>query len=522
MIESLSAPHRADRRLGRARLGRSRLGRAIIAAVPIAGLVAACGGTSAGGSSATVTDTTGAIHWKACATGQGPHGYQCATIVVPLDPAHPTRATINLALARHPAPRTSRGALLVNPGGPGVSAVDALPHLLDMLGPTVKSDFDVVAFDPPGVGHSAPITCLGNAALGQYLHSDPAPPGPAAINEIVGADRHLGSACQIHSGAILSHVSTADAARDMDLVRGALGQQKLNYLGFSYGTSLGAAYAELFGANVRAMVLDGAIDPSQAALPILAAQAAALDAQFRRFASACEASASCPWRAGGGPGGDLVAAFEDLLSRVRHHPIPVGDRTVGPSELLYGTIAGLYSTQSWPVIDQALADAEAGNGTLMLGAFDQYVERSPNGTYANTFEAESAVNCLDGPAPSVDGIAAGGPGFVRSAPVFGTLVLYGELSCSVWPVPAMSSPHRITAPEAPPIVVIGSTGDPVTPYSAAWSLAAQLTHGVLLTRVGDGHTGYGASSCVQAAADAYLRDLRVPPAGTSCPSDGGH
>lgn len=513
LTESRSALHR---------VGRSYLGRAIAAAVPIAGLVAACGGTPTGGSSAAITDTTGSVHWKTCAAGQGPHGYQCATIVVPLDPAHPTEATINLALARHPAPRTSRGALLVNPGGPGVSAVDALPHLLGMLGPTVKSDFDVVAFDPPGVGHSAPINCLDNAALGQYLHTDPAPLGPDAINEILGADRRLGSACELHSGAILSHVSTADAARDMDLVRRALGEQKLNYLGFSYGTSLGASYAELFGPNVRAMVLDGAIDPSQAALPFLQAQAAALDAQFRRYATACEASASCPWRAGGGPGGDLVAAFQELLARVRHHPIPVGDRTVGPSELLYGTIAGLYSTQSWSVIDQALAYAEAGNGTLMLAAFDQYVERSSTGTYANTFEAESAVNCLDGPAPSVDGIAAAAPGFAQSAPVFGTLVLYGELSCSVWPVPATSILHRVTATEAPPIVVIGSTGDPVTPYSAAQSLAFQLTHGVLLTRVGDGHTGYGASSCVQAAADAYLSDLKVPPAGTSCPSDGGH
>ncbi|MDQ2727493.1 MAG: alpha/beta hydrolase [Actinomycetota bacterium] len=399
--------------------------------------------------------------------------------------------------------------------------MDALPQLVSMLSPTVTSDFDVVAFDPPGVGHSAPITCLDNAALGQYLHTDPAPAGPGAINEVVGADRQLGSACEARSGAVLGHVSTADAARDMDRVRQALGQQKLNYLGFSYGTSLGASYAELFGPRIRAMVLDGAIDPSQAALPFLQAQAAALDAQFRRFAAACEASAACPWRGGGGPGGDLVTAFESLLARVRQHPIPVGDRTVGPSELLYGTIAGLYSTQSWPVIDQALADAERGNGTLMLAAFDQYVERSPTGTYANTFEAESAVNCLDGPAPSVDGIAAAEPGFAHADPVFGPLVLLGELSCSVWPVAPTSGPHRITAPAAPPIVVIGSTGDPVTPYAGAQSLASQLTHGILLTRVGDGHTGYGASACVRNAADAYLADLRLPPAGTSCPSDGG-
>jgi pimeloyl-ACP methyl ester carboxylesterase len=400
-----------------------------------------------------------------------------------------------------------------------VSAVDALPQLVDMLGPTVKSTFDVVAFDPPGVGHSTPITCLDNTALGQYLHTDPAPPGPAAISEVVGPDQQLAAACKAHSSALLGHVSTADAARDMDLVRRSLGEPKVNYLGFSYGTSLGAAYAELFGSRIRAMVLDGAIDPSQAALPFLGAQAAALDAQFRRFAAACQASAACPWQTGAGQGGDLVAAFQALLARVRQNPIPVGDRTVGPSELLYGTIAGLYSTQSWPVIEEALADAEQGSGTLILAAFDQYVERSPDGTYNNTFEAESAVNCLDGPAPSVPAIGAAEPGFARADPVFGTLVLYGELACSVWPVPPTSAPHRIAAPAAPPIVVIGSTGDPVTPYADAQSLASQLAHGVLLTRVGDGHTGYGASSCVRAAADAYLINLTVPPAGTSCPSD---
>ncbi|MGI8751904.1 MAG: alpha/beta hydrolase [Acidimicrobiales bacterium] len=494
---------------------------AAVAIIGLVGLVGACGGSSAPKSSSAVTETTGTVHWRPCGAGQGPTGDECASLVVPLDPAHPGPATINLALARHPAGGARRGALVVNPGGPGVSAVDALPQLVDMLSPTVKADFDVVAFDPPGVGHSAPITCLDNAALGQYLHTDPGPTGPGAVSEVVGPDRQLASACKAHSDAILGHVSTADAARDMDLVRLALGGQKLNYLGFSYGTSLGASYAELFGPEIRAMVLDGAIDPSLAALPFLQAQATALDAQFRRFAAACEASASCPWHGGGGPGGDLVAAYQALLTRVRQHPIPVGNRGVGPSELMYGTIAGLYSTQSWPVIDQALADAERGDGTLMLAAFDQYVERSHSGTYANTFEAESAVNCLDGPAPSVDGIAGAAPGFAQADPVFGPLVLYGELACSVWPVPPTSSPHRITAPEAPPIVVIGSTGDPVTPYSGAQGLASQLTHGVLLTRVGDGHTGYGASSCIRAAADAYLTDLRVPPAGTSCPSDGG-
>lgn len=466
------------------------------------------------------------VSWHACATGEGPAGYQCATVTVPLDPSHPGPATLPLAIDRRPASGPSAGSLLVNPGGPGASGVDDLPTIVAMLSPALTGHFDIVGFDPPGVGHSDPVTCLSNAAFGQYLHLDPSPPGPAGLAGIVAADRQFAAGCAAHSGAVLGQVSTVDAARDMDLIRQALGEAKLTYLGFSYGTLLGATYAQLFGTHVRALVLDGAIDPSQGVLAQAQAQAASFDAQFRQLAAACAGQPSCPWH--GGPGGDvggggsgLVAAFEALVVQARQRPIPVGDRTVGPSELFYGTAAGLYSTQSWPLIEQALADAENGDGTLMLAAFDSYVQRSPSGTYSNSLEAEAAVNCLDDPAPTTAAISAAVPAFEAAAPVFGLSVLYGELQCSVWPVPATSAPHSITASQAPTIVVVGSTGDPATPYAAAQRLAGELTHGVLLTRNGGGHTGYGASSCIRLAVDQYLISLVPPAPATTCPSDSG-
>ncbi len=427
-----------------------------------------------------------------------------------------------LAIDRLPAVGASGGSLLVNPGGPGASGVDELPTIVGMLNPDVLQHFDVVGFDPPGVGHSDPIVCLDNTALGQYLHVDLSPPDQVGLAGLLAADRQFGAGCLARSRALLSHVSTVDAARDMDLIRQALGQAKLTYLGFSYGTFLGATYAQLFGAKVRAMVLDGAIDPSLGVLAQSRAQAASFDSQFRQLAATCAADPSCPWHgAPAGGGNALTVAFAALLNRVRHQPIPVGNRSVGPSELLYGTAAGLYSTGSWPVIEQALADAEGGDGTVMLATFDSYVQRSASGTYSNSVEAQAAVNCLDDPAPSQAAIIAAGPSFASAAPVFGLSVLYGELQCALWPVPATASPHVITAPQAPTIVVVGSTGDPATPYAGAQKLAAALTKGLLLTRDGGGHTGYGASSCIRQAVDQYLISLAAPAPVTTCPSDPG-
>lgn len=457
------------------------------------------------------------VQWAPCTAATGPAKYQCATVQVPRNPSDLSQGTIPMAIDRLPATGQKIGSLLVNPGGPGASGVDSLPILVASMPADLLARFDVVGFDPPGVGRTAPIVCLDSAGLQSYYHVDPEPTTPAGLSELLSADRTFASGCQAKSGAELPYVSTADAAKDMDVLRRDLGDAKLTYLGFSYGTFLGATYAELFPKNIRAMVLDGAEDPGLSVIDELNQQAAALDNQLQKFFTWCAARTSCQWK----PAGDPTAAFEALLAKVRTNPLPARktDRTVGPSELIYGSAVTLYSTQNWGDLGLALGAASHGDGTYLLELFDEYTGRHADGSYDNLFEANAAINCLDAPAPSEAAIQAAQSQAESTAPVFGPQNLYSELTCSVWPVKATGHVGPIRAAGSPPIVVVGSTGDPITPYQWAQALAGQLENGVLLTRVGDGHTGYRSSSCIRAAVDAYLIDLTVPQRGTRCASD---
>lgn len=455
--------------------------------------------------------------WAPCEGAAGPKGFQCASVPVPRDPEDPSKGTIEMAIDRRPASGRKIGSLLVNPGGPGASGVDFLPDAVSMMPASLLDRFDVVGFDPPGVARTAPIVCLGPAGLSTYFNEDPAPATASGFEALVAEDKVFADGCEALSGAELPYVSTLDAAMDMNLLRADLGDPELNYLGFSYGTFIGATYAELYPTRIRAMVLDGAMDPALGVIAGLDQQSAAIEGDLDQVFSSCESTPSCPWK----PGPDPLAAFEQLMGRVRAHPIPVSGtgQSIGPAELLYGTAAGLYSPSTWGYLETALARLESGDGSYMLNLFDAYVGRNPNGTYSNEFEANAAVNCLDDPAPSIAAIQAAAPAAAAAAPVFGVANLYSEIGCSVWPVPATGKPHAIHAPGSPPIVVVGSTGDPATPYSWAVALSHELDHGVLLTRVGEGHTGYPFSSCVRDAVDSYLISLDVPAPGTRCASN---
>jgi pimeloyl-ACP methyl ester carboxylesterase len=395
--------------------------------------------------------------------------------------------------------------------------VDALPGIVSGMPSGVLKRFDVVGFDPPGVGGTAPITCLNSAGLSRYFDENPAPTTTTGFDALVAEARTFAAGCEQQSGAELPYVSTADTAMDMDLLRQALGDQKLNYFGLSYGTFLGATYAQLYPTHVRVMVLDGALDPSVPALTQINEQSAGLERQLRQFISACTSDRACPWK----PGADPEGSLEALLARSETSRLPARgtSRTVGPAQVLYGTLWPLYFTSTWPGLESTLAAASSGDGTDLLEEFDSYTGRNPDGSYSNIFEANAAVDCLDQPAPSMAQIQAAAPVAEAASPFFGLADLYGEIECSVWPVPATGHVGPIHAVGSPPIVVVGSTGDPITLYSWAESLAAQLQHGVLLTRVGAGHTGYFASSCIRTNVDSYLI-TGVPPApGTRCASD---
>jgi pimeloyl-ACP methyl ester carboxylesterase len=460
-----------------------------------------------------VTAADAALAWAACKSGQGPPKHQCATLTVPLDYAQPGGQQIGIAVARRPATGTKIGSLITNPGGPGASGIDILPTIASFLTPSVLQHFDLVGFDPRGVARSAPVHCLTGPQLDHFYMTDPAPATDAAFQAVLAADRQFIAGCQEKSGTLLAHISTPDVARDMDRLRQAVGDPKLTYFGFSYGSFLGATYAELFPTSVRALVLDGVIDPAQDAISSTIAQATAFNHQLDAFFANCTADPKCLWK----PDGDLRAAFDNLMAQIRAHPLRVGNRTVGPTQALYGVSLPLYDRNSWPDLAAALTTAGQGDGSLLLQLFDAYIKRRPDGSYANEQEANQAINCVDQLWPT-------DPSAVRQysaqaasqAPEFGVPVLYSGVVCSLWPVRASRPPHPIAAPGSPPIVVIGSTGDPATPYAAAQALAKELSRGVLLTRVGDGHTGYQFSACIKASVDAYLLDLTVPTNGTTC------
>ncbi len=455
------------------------------------------------------------IGWKACRDG-----FQCATLSVPLDYAKPAGAAVSLRLVRLPAsrPSTRVGSLVVNPGGPGVSAVDFLRSFGPSSAPVeLRRQFDLVAFDPRGTTGSTPVHCLGTSALDAFFHVDPGPDSAQEVQALDKANRDFAAGCQQRSGRVLPHVSTEVAARDMDSLRAALGEPKLTYLGYSYGTALGATYLDLFPARVRAMVLDGAIDPRLTWDQVLTGQGKGFEQAFRSFLSWCDRTPeSCRFRTE--TQGDLAAAYDRIAAQVEQEPLPTGKgRTVGPAELSYGAGQALYSTSYWPFLGDALADAAGGKGGTLLTLSDLYLERDGAG-YDNTIEANFAVNCLDRPWPkdlaSYQRLA---DSLAESAPRFGPAIAWSGSACAVWPVPPTGTPHAIRATGAPAVVVIGTTRDPATPYAWAVGLADQLDKGVLVTFDGDGHTAYrrGAVACITDPVTAYLLSGKAPRA-TRC------
>ncbi|GAC1440244.1 MAG: alpha/beta hydrolase [Mycobacteriales bacterium] len=450
------------------------------------------------------------LAWTACKDG-----FQCSRLTVPLDYTKPAAETVTLRLIRIRASKPAQrvGSLLVNPGGPGVSAVDFLRGFAGGSVPAgIRQAFDLVAFDPRGTTGSSPVHCATTAEYDRYVHVDPAPDTPAEVQQLVQANAAFDAGCERRSARILPHVSTVDAARDMDSVRAALHEPKLTYLGYSYGTALGAAYLDQFPTHVRAMVLDGALDPRSTWDQLLAGQARGFDQALGSFLSWCDSKpAKCDFRRA--VTGDLGKAFDGLQAQVETQPLP-GDRTrtVGPGEFSYGTGQALYSTSYWEFLGTALAEAHAGNGRLLLQLSDLYLDRTDKG-YANTIDANNAVNCIDKPWPSGSAPYAQLAEKTKAyAPRYGPAIAWSGATCAAWPIIATGTPHAVTGKGSPPIVVIGTTRDPATPYIWAVGLAHQLDKGVLITHVGDGHTAYRASApaCIVNPVDAYLLTGRAP------------
>jgi pimeloyl-ACP methyl ester carboxylesterase len=443
--------------------------------------------------------------WEKCESG-----FQCATLTVDLDPAKPALGTVALAMTRHKATGSRIGSLFVNPGGPGASAVGYLQAVYDNLPKPLRQRFDLTAIDPRGVGRSAPVRCETTAELDAYFHIDPVPDNATELAALNRTNREFAANCQSKSARILPYLSTAVAAQDLELARIAVGDSKLTYLGYSYGTAIGASYLDQFPTHARALVLDGALDPTLSWDQLLAGQSRGFDVALGAFLADCQ-KISCPFRAK--VTGDLTKAYDALAAKVEHKQLTgSGGRNVGPGEFSYGVGEALYSTSLWPSLGQALSQAEDGNGAALLQLNDEYLERGPDG-YANLIEANLAVNCVDRPWPTTDApYQALAAKVGRQFPRFGPAIALSGLGCSVWPVKPQAVPHKVTAPGSPPVVVLGNTRDPATPYTWAQALAAQLSKGILLTHVGDGHTVYrnSAPACIKDPVTDYLVTLKPP------------
>lgn len=467
----------------------------------------------------TTTAPTRGISWDRCPDHDG---WECGKLQVPLDHADPAGPTITVALSRYRTKSAHRvGALLLNPGGPGVSGINYAFTGAALLDRSLLDAFDIIGFDPRGVGASTPVRCLDGPALDRYLHLDPDPRTPAGVDALVAGAKEFAAGCEARNATLLPHLSTVDAAQDIDDIRVALGEPKLTYLGFSYGTFLGATYASLFPTHVRALALDAAVDPTIDQGTLSVGQAVAFEQNLDAFLADCATHPTrCPFHARAGQ--SLRQTFDDLAARVTAHPIALaGGRSLGPAEMAFGVAFPLYDHSTWPLLGNALRDAEAGQGQALVDNFDAYAERNADGTFTNSQEANSAVTCLDRPVPnSVEGFAALVARARPEAPFFAGVAVWGNLPCLYWPVPPRGHPGALTAPGAAPIVVVGSTGDPATPYSGAVHLAAGLgPEAVLITRHGEGHAGYPSSACVRDGVDSYLTTLAIP-AHRDCGSDG--
>ncbi|MFJ4904025.1 alpha/beta hydrolase [Streptomyces sp. NPDC093249] len=457
------------------------------------------------------------LKWRDC----GVAGFQCATLRVPLDYAKPEAGDIDLAVSRARAtgPGKRLGSLLVNPGGPGGSAVGYLQGYAGIGYPApVRARYDMVAVDPRGVARSEPVECLTGPRMDAYTQTDQTPDDAAEVTALTTAFKEFAAGCEQKSGKILPHVSTVETARDMDVLRAALGDPKLSYVGASYGTFLGATYAELFPARVGRLVLDGAMDPSLPSLDLNRDQTAGFETAFRAFAADCVKKKDCPLGTGSveAAGEALKKFFRDVDAK----PVQTGeDRALGESLATTGVIAAMYDEGAWPQLREALTRAIGGEGSGLLALADGYYEREADGTYANLMFANAAVNCLDQP-PSYTGPAdvdKAVASFEKASPVFGKALAWSALNCTYWPTPATGRPHRITAEGAAPILVVGTTRDPATPYRWARSLSDQLSSGTLLTYEGDGHTAYGrGSDCIDSAINAYLLEGTPPTDGKRC------
>jgi pimeloyl-ACP methyl ester carboxylesterase len=459
------------------------------------------------------------ITWLSCASGKA----VCGEFKVPVDWSKPDGQTLKLSVAYRAADNAKPlGSIIFNPGGPGSSATSWLLDSAEQIGTAeLRKHFNLVGFDPRGVGDSQPsIKCLDAKGTDELLYGDTGLElgSPADISETRRSMKVFIDSCIAGSGPGLGFIDTVSAAKDMDVLRALMGDSKLNYLGFSYGTYLGATYAALFADRVGRMVLDGAIDPTISDEQQSVFQLAGFDQALRNYLADCLGSSDCPFS---GTVEKALSKIKALLLAIEKNPLPTSD---GRELTIWGAITGLimplYSQSYWPALSQGFAEALAGDGSTLIQLADAYNDRDEKGEYlSNLMEANFAINCADSRAPSDQrSMIEQNARMLKASPTLGRYWAWGALGCEQWPYPVSEKPKTWSALTANPILVVGTTGDPATPYSQAVSLASKvLGNARLLTFFGEGHTAYGKESrCVNNAVDSYLIRNVVPTEDPNC------
>ncbi|MDT0387011.1 alpha/beta fold hydrolase [Streptomyces sp. DSM 41921] len=499
-------------------------------AVLLSTVLAGCGGDDAEDEDLTRQE----LEWKACPAPDEAQGggaapsplpddgeWQCATMKAPLDWDEPEGDTIGLELIRVRTTGSANeriGSLLFNFGGPGGSGVKTLPAFAEDYG-TLRTRYDLVSFDPRGVGRSEPVICENDQQLDAYFQQDATPDDATERRALLDNTKEFNDACEKNSEQMLPNVRTTDAARDLDLMRQVLGDEKLHYFGFSYGTELGGVYAHLFPRKVGRAVFDAVVDPTQNAEQGSLGQAEGFQLALDNFAEDCVSKTEeCPV---GDSAQDVKDRIARLLRDLDRKPIPgVFPRELTQTAATNGIVQALYSQDFWEYLTEGLEQAYDGDGSILMLLSDSMNGRSENGEYDNSTAAHTAISCADTKARYDTAYVEGKlPEFRAASPLFGDYLAWGMIGCTDWAVPGAADHPDVSAPGAPPILVIGNTGDPATPYEGARAMVNALGEGVgvELTYRGQGHGAYDSKNkCVQDAVHGYLLDGKVPQARTVC------
>jgi pimeloyl-ACP methyl ester carboxylesterase len=463
------------------------------------------------------------LDWATCY-----QAFECTDLRVPIDYADLTVGTFKIAVLRYKAldPANRIGSLIVNPGGPGGSGVDYAYNAEYVFDPDVLDRYDIVGFDPRGVNRSVPIECLTDPETDESYASDSKIDAEMELEQALAASKDFISKCE-DKNEYLTHFSTAEAARDMDILRAALGDKKLNYFGKSYGTYLGTLYAQFFPDKVGRMVLDGAVDPNISVVEQNISQAKGFDEALTAFLADCSKQEDCPLPSNSQ---EATAAIITLFAKAAENPLPRktkvedDERVATESLIVLGTASALYDdVDGWPKLRTAFLESQRGFGDTFLELADQYSGRSSDGTYSsNELDSGAIIDCLDWPdTRTIEETKADTNRFSDAAPVFGPYLAYTNINCKYLTPPTKDkftrTTNKITSIKTAPIIVIGTTRDPATPYEWAIGLNKIFTTSTLISLDADGHTGQGrGSACVDDAVDEYLLQGKSPKKNLTC------